>query len=95
MDDQLTELTKKMEKMQYDIDVLQKKRIYQQDIVPAVVKNRHLGEANTYIYNGQSAYLPTTGNSVTIGTQVFYAEDEKKLYIWNSTNEAWDVVQFS
>lgn len=31
----------------------------------------------------------------TTHIQQFYAEDEKKLYIWNRINKAWEVSSFS
>lgn len=86
------ELQKQINELKKEVERLKVKRSYQQDLMPQSVKNRAMGEANTYIFNGSTANKPTTGVSVTIGTQVYFDEGANKLYIWNSTSKAWKSV---
>lgn len=81
--------------LQTQLDDVRNKRIRQQDFLPGVVKNRTMGEPNSYIVAGLSTDRPTTGHTATGGTLAFYDLTNKKLYIWNSINSAWDYVQFT
>lgn len=73
-----------IEKLKKEIADLKSKRIYQQDITPDVVKMRHMGEANRYVWAGLEADLPT-GVSVTSSVIAYYATDTHKLYIWDGS----------
>lgn len=92
MDEELIKkLNSRIETLERKVEELTVKRIYQQDVVPQAVKNRHMGEANSYVYNALTdTDLP--GKSVDIGTQIYYKEVDSTLYIWNSVTEVWDVV---
>ena len=93
----MDELHKQLDKLQKRVHDLEVKRIYQQDIIPQAVKNRHQGEANSYVVTGLDDDLPTTGVTINSFPSVsrYYAYDTKKLYIWNLDDEAWDFVQFT
>lgn len=68
--------------------------IGQQNILPQAIKNRHLGEPNSYIYSGLAANRPTTGVKLTsagLGCSIYFSTDTNVLNIWNGT--AWQ--QFS
>ncbi len=77
-------IKERLDKLERDIEDLKGKRIYQTDITPDAIKQRHLGEANRYIWAGLEANLPT-GVSVTSSVTAFFATDTHKLYIWDGT----------
>lgn len=77
-------LAKEVEDLKREIENLKQKRIYQQDIIPDGVKQRHLGEANRYIWTGLEADLPE-GHEVTSSTVAYFCIDSNKLKIWNGT----------
>jgi hypothetical protein len=93
MDDKLKELEKEVVDLKKELKLVANKRIFQQNIMPGALKNRHFSEANSYIYNVDSSKLPATGQSVAIGTDIRYEEDTKKIKIWNSTTNDWDEIQ--
>lgn len=66
------------------------KRVYQSGVVPASIKARNID--GLIIFRGEVAERPSNGNTEV---QVFFAEDENKLYIWNSSSEAWKSVTLS
>lgn len=78
---------KQIDDLKKEIELLKVKRIYQMDITPQAVKNRHLGEPNSYVYAGLAADRPTSGVSVTSGVSIYWATDTGVLSIWNGT--AW------
>jgi len=82
----MDDLKKKVEELEKKIQKLETKRIYQMDVTPGAIKNRHLGEANTYILAGLEADRPT-GHEVTSSTVAYFAKDTNVLSIWNGT--AW------
>jgi hypothetical protein len=77
---------KEMEALKKRLDLLESKRIYQQDIMPQSIKNRAMGEANSYIYGGKTAKLPTIGNVINTNSfTVYFDYQTNKLYIYNGT----------
>lgn len=44
------------------------------------------------VFRGLIANRPSNGDTEK---QVFFAEDESKLYIWNTVNDAWESVTLS
>jgi hypothetical protein len=60
------------------------------DIQPNAVKQRHID--GLIVFRGVVADRPADGETEI---QVYYAEDEKKLYIWNTVNEAWEYSSFT
>jgi len=64
--------------------VEQNRPLHQSDLLPKIVKNRHID--GIIIEKGLIADIP----SGTTNTKAYFAEDESKLYIWNSVNEAWE-----
>lgn len=76
-----------LKKLRMDVDFLLQKRITQVDIVPAVIKTRHMGEANLWVRGGLEANLPTTGEGTSNGYAMYFCTDSKKLKIW--TGSAW------
>lgn len=92
----MDELQEQIEDLKTKISRLETARVYQMDITPQAVKNRHLGEPNTYIYSGLEADLPTEGVQLTstgLGCSVYWCTDSGKLKIWNGT--AWKSVTLS
>lgn len=79
-----------IEELKKRIDLLENKRIYQMDITPQAIKNRHLGEPNSYVFSGLAVDRPTTGVSLDtagLGCSIYWAYDTGVLSIWNGT--AW------
>lgn len=70
-------------------------RIYQQDIVPGAVKQRHISEGVIFIRSGLAANRPST---LTVeasqnGSAMYWATDTFALSIW--TGSAWKSVTLS
>lgn len=91
-DDLINELIKTIDKLKQKINLLEQKRIYQQDIVPDGVKQRHMGEGNRYIWAGLEADLPD-GASVTSSVVAYFCTDTFKLKIW--TGDTYKSVTLS
>lgn len=89
------QLFKKIENLEKEIRELKNRRITQDQIIPDVVKQRHVGEGVRFIRGGITAGKPTLGEDTLQGNAVYYDETVKKLYIWNNTNSAWEYVQFT
>lgn len=66
------------------------KRLSQRDILPSSIKGRNI--EGLIIFRGPVSERPSSGDTEI---QVFFAEDENKLYIWNTTSEAWKSVTLS
>jgi len=75
---------KELKELKAKVELIDERRITQTMIMPGGVKQRHMGEPNSYITAGLEADLPT-GVSVTFGTIIYFATDTSKLYIWNGT----------
>lgn len=73
-----------------ELEQLKRSRVYQQNIVPLAVKQRHID--GIIIFRGNVADRPSNGDTEI---QAYYAEDEKKLYIWNSVNDAWEYEELT
>jgi hypothetical protein len=76
-----------IKKLARDLADLRKKRIYQDDIVPQAVKQRHID--GLIVFRGLIADRPSNGDTEI---QIYWAEDENKLYIWNDTSDLWKSV---
>ena len=85
----------KLKELEERIAKLETKRVLQQDILPDVVKMRHIGEGVRFIRGGITADKPTAGEEPMQGNAVFYDETAEKLYIWNRTSGAWVSVSLS
>jgi len=86
-----TDVQKQLDEMKKEIERLKNKRIYQQDIVPDIIKTRHMGEANRYIMFGLEADRPD-GFSAVVSTTMYFATDTLKLWVWDGTTYRY--VQF-
>ena len=64
------------------------KIIHKSDFLPGIVEQRAIFQG-LIIFRGKIADRPSNGSTEK---QVFFAEDESKLYIWNTVNEAWESV---
>lgn len=84
MDNDIEQLKTKISKLEHDIDVLKKRRIYQQDIIPDGVKQRHMGESNRYVWAGLEADLPD-GVSLPSSVVAYFCTDSNKWSVWNGT----------
>jgi hypothetical protein len=85
MDNQIEELKKEIDKLKREISELKTKRIFQWDLMPDVVKTRHMGGGNRYFYAGLAADRPdgaVVPNSVTC----YFATDTNVLSIWNGSS---------
>jgi hypothetical protein len=83
-------LMKKVKDMERRVEILETRRITQEMVTPQVIKNRAMGEPNSYVYSGLAADRPTTGvqlASTGKGCSIFWATDTGVLSIWNGT--AW------
>lgn len=80
-----------------DVDFLLQKRITQVDIVPAVIKTRHMGEANLWVRGGLEADRPTIGEGTTNGYALYFAYDTNKIWVWNkdAATPAWKYASLS
>lgn len=88
--DNIEEFKKEIEKLKQRIVILEQKRIYQADLIPQAVKNRNMGEPNSYVFSGLAANRPTTGTKLTstgFGCSIYWATDTGVLSIWSGT--AW------
>ena len=95
MDDRIQKLETLVEELRQELIILKQRKVYQQDVIPGAIKNRAMGEANSYVVNVLAADIPTVGTPARVGTPMMYAEDEKKLYIWSTVNTAWETVTFT
>lgn len=64
--------------------------LHSSDILPSTVQARHIQEG-LIIFRGLVADLPSGDTE----KQVYFAEDEKKLYIWNRVSEAWESATYA
>ena len=94
-EEELKKAQKENDRLKDEVKILKEKRVSQTMIMPFAVKQRAMGEPNKYINGGLTASLPTTGEEMTYGSEVFYDYTAKKLYIWNSEDDGWDEVSFS
>jgi hypothetical protein len=72
--------------IQQKIDAAFNQELY----LPKSVKQRHID--GQIIHRGNIADRPSDGDTEV---QVYFAEDESKLYIWNTENEAWESATLS
>lgn len=75
---------KEIEDLKKEVQALKERRIIQSMILPDVVKMRHMGEANRYIWAGLESELPP-GGSVTNSVIAYFCTDSFKLKIWTGT----------
>lgn len=90
----IDETKKLFQEIKKELEDLRFRRVFQQDIVPQAVKQRHMGEPNAYISAGLVANRPDPAE-VTSGVSAYYGLDTKKLYVWNVDNNEWDEVQLA
>jgi hypothetical protein len=79
-------LQKQVEDLKVEVEKLKNKRIMQSDILPDVLKQRHIGEGVRFIQSGLAADLPEV-NIPMQGQQIFFATDTHTLYVYDGT--AW------
>jgi hypothetical protein len=80
-----------LDQLAADVELLKQRRLTQVDYTPGSIKNRSMGEANTWINGGLSANRPTTPPKAAQGLAAYFESDTNKLYIWNGT--IWEWVQ--
>jgi len=80
------ELQNKIKDLEDRIRTLEGKRIFQQDLMPDVVKMRHIGEGVRFIRSGLATNKPTAEKPMQ-GSAVYWATDTGALYLWSGT--AW------
>lgn len=68
----------------------QKRVLHQSDFLPKSVPQRAIN--GLIVFRGLIADRPSDGDTEV---QVYFAEDESKLYIWNTANEAWESTTLS
>ena len=76
----------KLKELEERIAKLETKRVLQQDILPDVVKMRHIGEGVRFIRGGITADKPTAGEEPMQGNAVYFDTDTDKLYVWNGSS---------
>lgn len=62
------------------------RRMNEADYLPGSIKQRHLEPNSLVIFTGVDSELPD-GNS---HKKAFFAQDTKKLYIYNKVTESWN-----
>jgi hypothetical protein len=75
----------RLKKLEQEIEDLKHRRIKQEMILPDAVKQRHIGEGVRFIRSGLYANRPTSGESTASGSALYFATDNGKLSIWDST----------
>jgi len=80
----MEELNKKLKELEDRISQLETRRILQQDILPGAVKNRAMGEANSYVKILTSS---PTGAKFNENTMAYFNSADSKWYVYNGT--AW------
>lgn len=86
-------LLKRIDKLEDEIKSLQTKRVTQAQVLPDVIKERHVGEGVRFIRAGLEADLPTEGEPTASGQPFYWCTDSFKLKIWTGT--AWKSVTLS
>lgn len=89
MDNEIQQLKEQLKDLEDRIRTLEGKRIFQQDLVPDVVKMRHVGEGVRFIRSGLVSKLPTAEKPMQ-GSALYWATDTNTLYIYNGT--AWVLI---
>jgi hypothetical protein len=87
MDEALKKLLKKIDKK---FEHLEEKQVYSQDIAPKEVKQQAID--GIIIFRGLIADRPSDGSTEI---QAYWAEDEKKLYLWNTLEDEWESSTFA
>jgi len=84
MDNEKEQLKEKIKDLEDRVRTLEGKRIFQQDLMPDVVKMRHIGEGVRFLRSGLAAKLPTAEKPMQ-GSAIFYAKDTDTFYLWDGT----------
>jgi len=82
------ELEKKMQELSEEVGQL-KRRAFQEQITPDIIKMRHIGEGVRYIRDGKTADKATSGEEPAQGAAIFFDYNTNTLYIWNRLTKAW------
>jgi hypothetical protein len=81
----MTDIQQLLTGIKKELENLRFRRVFQQDLMPQAVKQKHMGEPNAYINAGLEADIPD-GASVTSGVSVYFEKDTNKLKIYNGTS---------
>lgn len=84
------QIVERLKGLEQEIERIRQRRVYQRDVVFGEIKQQHID--GIIIFRGDSSDLPTDGSTEI---QAYYAEDQKKLYIWNTTTDVWESVTLS
>ena len=74
-----------------DRPVVDARILHSSDFLPGIISQRNI-HRGLIIFRGLIADRPASGDTEI---QVFFAEDESKMYIWNTANEAWESTTLS
>lgn len=88
----IDELTEQMDDLKKELERVSQKRIFQQDIVPDVIKMRHMGEGNRFVRAGSATNKPTVGEDATDSLAMYYDVTNHKLWVYDS---GWKSVTLS
>jgi len=83
-------MEERIKKLEQELSILKQRRIYQLDISPLAVKQRHID--GLIIFKGDSSDRPSDGSTEK---QVYFSEDTSELAIWNRENNAWEGTTLS
>lgn len=86
----MDDIQKRLQFAENEIKNLKNRRVTQRDILPKEVKQRSID--GLIIFRGAVANRPADGSTQI---QAYYAEDQKKLYVWNTANAAWESGTFA
>lgn len=66
----------------------------QQNIIPGSIKNRAMGEANSYVFGGSASNKPTVGVVMNTNSfSIYFDTTANKLWIWNGS--VWKSVSLT
>lgn len=83
----MDEVLKRLAAIEGVVDQMRHRRIYQDDIVPDAVKQRHIGEGVRFLRYGLAAARPTSGE---LTGAVYFASDTTVASVW--TGSAWKTI---
>ena len=89
-----SEVQKRLDDLQKQIDDLRVKRIHEHDILPGEIKSKHISEGVKWIRSGITANKPTSGEDTDYGGAIYYDTTANKLYIWNTVSKTWRSANF-
>jgi len=86
------DLQQQITELRREVENLKSRRITQVEILPDVVKMRHVGEGVRFIQTGLASKRPTTPAKPPNSAMLWFATDTGVLSIWNISTNAWVAI---